>query len=268
MDWSGFAATSLAAAGAVLVCVTALWVIAVRIGDVSIIDIFWGPGFAVVGLVALAVGSAPAGRRVLLLVLAALWGLRLGTYLWWRNHGKGEDRRYTALRRRIPEGFNRYALVHVFLFQGLMMWLVSAPVQVGANLTSSRVWTAPGIAGAVVWAVGLLFEAVGDTQLARFKADPSNSGTVMDRGLWRYTRHPNYFGDACVWWGLWLTVAMHWAGLATVFAPALMTYLLLRVTGKALLERRLGKTRPGYDDYVARTSGFFPLPPRQAAGVR
>src|SRR5207244_7340722 len=135
----------------------------------------------------------------------------------------------------------------------LMMWLVAVPVQVSANVRSGAIFW-PGVA---VWAVGISFEAIGDLQLARFKADPANAGTVMDRGLWRYTRHPNYFGDACVWWGVWLVVAVHWAGVVSAIGPALMTYLLVRVTGKELLERRLRRSRPASDDYVDRTSRFL-----------
>jgi steroid 5-alpha reductase family enzyme len=263
MDWGGLGLNLAVSALAILACVVTLWLVGVRLNDVSIIDIFWGPGFAVVAVVTLAMGTGPLSRRMLLFVMAAGWGLRLGGYLWWRNHGKGEDRRYTAMRRRVGDGFNRHALVHVFLFQGLMMWIVSMPIQVGGYLTQPNAWAFPAWLGAALWAVGLTFEAVGDAQLARFKGDPANAGVVMDHGLWRYTRHPNYFGDACVWWGVWLVAAVHWAGALTVFAPALMTFLLLRVTGKALLERRMGRSRPGYAEYVERTGGFIPRPPRR-----
>jgi steroid 5-alpha reductase family enzyme len=263
MSWSGLGVTVTVTALALAVLLLSLWWLAVRLHDVSIIDIFWGPGCAVVALVTLALGDGPLGRRLLLTALTAAWGGRLGMYLWWRNHGKGEDPRYAAMRRRIPEGFDRWALVHVYLFQGLMMLLVSLPVQVGGNISSDSVFGPTAIAGIALWAIGLTFESVGDAQLARFKADPASEGRVMDRGLWRYTRHPNYFGDACVWWGIWLVVAVHWAGVLSAVGPALMTYLLVRVTGKELLERRLRRSRPGYDDYVARTSGFLPRPPRK-----
>ena len=266
MSWAGLAVTMAATAAVLLVMLLALWRLAVRIRDVSIIDIFWGPGFAVVGLVALVTGDAPLGRRLLLLVLTGLWGGRLGIYLWWRNHGKGEDPRYVSMRRRVGEGFDRHALVHVFLFQGLMMFIVSLPVQVSGNETAPSLLPGPAWLGIVLFAIGLSFEAIGDLQLARFKADPANAGAVMDRGLWRYTRHPNYFGDACAWWGIWLVAAVHWAGALTVFSPAVMTFLLVRVTGKALLERRLGRSRPGYAEYVARTSGFLPRPPKRTMG--
>ena len=262
MDWGGLGVNLVVSALAVALCVMGLWALAVRLADVSIIDIFWGPGFAVVAAVTLTLGTGPSWRRLLLFAMAGLWGARLGGYLWWRNHGHGEDRRYVAMRRRVGEGFNRHALVHVFLFQGLMMWVVSLPIQVGGYIDARDVGLTVWL-GAALWAVGMTFETVGDLQLARFKADPANADQVMDRGLWRFTRHPNYFGDACVWWGIWLVVAGHWTGTLTAFAPALMTFLLVRVTGKALLERRLGRSRPGYAGYVERTSGFLPRPPRK-----
>ena len=264
MDWAGLVVNAGVSALVLLLLLVALWTLAIRSNDVSIIDIFWGPGFAVVATVTLLLGTGPLARRLLVFGMTAAWGVRLGGYLWWRNHGKGEDPRYTAMRTRVPGDFNRYALVHVYLFQGVMLLLVSLPVQVAGYLTEPSVWARAAPLGVALWGVGLIFESVGDAQLARFKADPAHAGQVMDRGLWRYTRHPNYFGDACVWWGIWLVVAVHWVGVATVFAPALMTFLLVRVTGKPLLERRLGRSRPGYADYVARTSGFIPRPPRRS----
>ena len=261
MSVSGLVVTLVTSALAVLICMVTLWRESVRLRDVSIVDIFWGPGCALVALFAFVVGRGPFDRRLLLFALVAVWGLRLGAYIGWRNLGKGEDARYTALRRRIAEDqFDRWSLRHVFLFQGLMMWLVAMALQVSANVRTAAIFL-PGVA---VWALGIAFEAVGDLQLARFKADPANAGKVMDRGLWRYTRHPNYFGDACVWWGIWLVTAVHWSAAATVFAPVLMTFILLRVTGKRVLEHRLTRTRPEYAAYVARTSGFLPRPPRSA----
>lgn len=266
MSWSGLGLTLALSVAVLLVALLVVWRIGVRMRDMSIIDIFWGPGFVLVALVALGVGDGPLGRRVLLAVLVGVWGLRLGAYLAWRNLGHGEDRRYQAMRRHVGDGFHGWAFTHVFLFQGLVLTVVSVPVQIGANLTSETVLTPLVVVGVMVWAVGLTFEAVGDAQLARFKADPANEGTVMDSGLWGWTRHPNYFGDSCAWWGVWLTTLVHPVALVGATGPAVMTFFLLRVSGKALLERRMRKTRPGYDDYVARTSGFFPRPPR--SGLR
>ena len=149
--------------------------------------------------------------------------------------------------------------------QGLAMWFVSLPVQV-AMVQPSTFWPVVWV-GVVVWLAGVSFEGIGDAQLAAFKKDPANKGQVMDRGLWRYTRHPNYFGDACVWWGLFLLAAGHWTGWLTVLSPALMTWLLVAKTGKALTEKRMSSSKPGYADYVARTSGFVPLPPRKSAAA-
>lgn len=253
-------------AGVLGACMALLWLISIRIRNISIVDIFWGPAFGVVALLTYFL-SGEAGlesRKILLTTLTVAWSLRLGIYLLRRNHGKGEDPRYTAaFRNRHPHNLHAHTLIRVFLLQGLLIWLISAPVQVGSYLAQPDHLGAPAILGCVLWLVGFAFEAIGDAQLARFKADPANRGKVMDRGLWRYTRHPNYFGDACLWWGLFAIACDHWIGLLTIFSPLLMTHFLLNVTGKRMLEKRLQKSRPEYAAYVARTSGFFPLPPRR-----
>jgi steroid 5-alpha reductase family enzyme len=265
---NGFGLNLAVTAGVTVACMLVLWGLSLRLSDMSIVDIFWGPGFAVIALTTFLLSSeSGAGvRRVLAAGLTVVWGLRLGTYLWWRNHGKGEDPRYTEmLREKHRTNLAWHSLTKVFLLQGALMWLISVPVQLAAYLAQPPQLGWPAWLGVVLWVLGFGFEAVGDAQLARFKADPANRGRVMDRGLWRYTRHPNYFGNACLWWGLWLIACDRPVGLLTVFAPVLMTHFLLNVTGKALLERRLSGSRPGYAEYVARTSGFFPLPPRGAA---
>jgi steroid 5-alpha reductase family enzyme len=237
-----------------------LWLVSLPIGNSSIVDIFWGFGFVVVAWVTfLAVGSV-SPRSLLIAVLTSLWGLRLAGYLAWRNSGKGEDYRYRAMRERLGRRFPLISLFMVFWLQGLIMWLVAFPIQTAYFGAAPLGWI--DAVGASIWAVGWLFESVGDLQLAHFKANADNRGKVMDRGLWRYTRHPNYFGDFLVWWGLYLIAA---AGGAwwTVFSPIIMSFLLIRVSGVALLERSLKTNRPGYEDYVARTSSFFPWPPRQ-----
>jgi steroid 5-alpha reductase family enzyme len=258
--------SNLAVAAAVLAgCMLVLWLISIRIGDMSIVDIFWGPGFGIVALVSfyLSDGIGVEARRVLLTVLTVTWAARLGLYLFWRNHGKGEDPRYiAAFRARYTTNLHVHTLLKVFLLQGALIWLISMPVQLGEYLQRPAHLGIPAYVGTVLWLVGFLFEAVSDGQLARFKRDPANSGRVLDTGLWRYTRHPNYFGNACLWWGLFLIACDHWVGLLTVFSPLLMTHFLLNVTGKRLLEKRMQHSRPEYAAYVARTSGFFPLPPR------
>jgi steroid 5-alpha reductase family enzyme len=262
---AGFGLNLAVTAAALLACMLTLWAISIRISDVSIIDIFWGPGFGIVALVSylLSGGAGVGTRRILVTVLTVAWAARLGGYLWLRNHGKGEDPRYTAaFRKRITRNLHWHTLTQVFLLQGTLIWLISMPVQVAEFLDRPTQLGIPALLGSVLWLIGFLFEAVSDAQLARFKADPANRGHVLDTGLWRYTRHPNYFGNACLWWGLWLIACDAWLGVVTVFAPILMTHFLLNVTGKRLLERRMSRGRPDYVAYVARTSGFFPWPPK------
>jgi steroid 5-alpha reductase family enzyme len=243
----------------------ALWCVSVAMRDASIVDVFWGPGFALIGGAAWWLGSGgDAGRRALATLLVGLWGLRLGIYLAWRNLGHGEDPRYQAMRRRAGGRFWITSLFTVFGLQCLLMWFVSLPVQ-AVHVSPGGPLSPLDAAGAALALVGLLFETVGDLQLARFRGDPANRERVMDRGLWRYTRHPNYFGDACVWWGLYAIAAATPLGVWTFASPILMTFLLVRVSGVALLERSIGRRRPGYAEYAARTSAFVPWPPRGSA---
>jgi steroid 5-alpha reductase family enzyme len=264
--WAEFALVLAVNAGVLLACMLLLWLLSIPLMDASIVDIFWGPGFAVAAWVTFAfAGGAPA-RKWLIAVLTTLWALRLGLFLLWRKRGEGEDRRYTALINHLgAERRHRITLTKVFLTQGVVMWLVAFPVMAAQLWREPATPGIPAYLGAAFWLVGFLFESIGDWQMARFKADPGNRGKVMERGLWRYTRHPNYFGDACVWFGLWLIACDDAWGLATVFAPILMTYFLVAVSGKALLERRMTRKNPAYADYVARTSGFVPWPPRPGA---
>lgn len=238
-----------------------LWAVSVVARDASLVDSVWGPGFGLAAVVYLAGGDGDWGRKLLLTALVLVWGLRLGVYIFRRNHGRGEDYRYQAWRRQYGAQYWWISFFQVFLLQGGLLWLISAPL-LAAQLGPATALTALDGLGALVWAVGFGFEVVGDWQLARFKTDPANRGRVMDQGLWRYTRHPNYFGDACVWWGFWLIACGGPGGWLTVFAPALMTFLLVRVSGVALLEQTLSQ-RPGYREYVQRTSAFIPWPPKR-----
>jgi steroid 5-alpha reductase family enzyme len=272
-DGSAFALGVAVSAGAVLGVLAAAFAVAVRQRRHSVVDVAWGLGLAVVAVVSWAVsaGDGDAGRRGLVTVLVALWGLRLATHIARRNAGHGEDPRYEAMLAAAPAGRrNAYALRKVYLVQGPILLFVSLPVQ-AAQYGSAGLFSSAGVGvltvlGCLLWAVGLFFEAVGDRQLARFKADPANRGSIMDRGLWSYTRHPNYFGDACVWWGVYLLAAGTGAGAATVLSPVLMTFLLAKGTGAALTESRM-TGRPGFAEYVARTSGFLPRPPRRPGGA-
>lgn len=249
-----------------LAAMVALWLVSLGRRDASIVDIWWGPGFAVLATIAFAAAAAPGPRGALLLALVWLWGLRLGGYLAWRNHGRGEDPRYAAMRRRHGDRFARVSLVTVFGLQGVLQWFVALPLLVAMLAPGARPLGALDAIGVAGFAIGLGFETVGDLQLARFRADPASRGRVMDRGLWRYTRHPNYFGDSVAWWGLFAIALGTPAGAFTIASPLLMTYLLLRVSGVALLERSLQRTRPDYRDYIERTSAFFPRPPRRRSG--
>jgi len=245
-----------------LVAVTSLWALSLALRDASIVDIYWGPGFAAIALVTFLASGGDHPRRLLLLVLALLWGLRLGGYLLWRNAGKGEDYRYVAMRRQHGERFWWVSLFTVFLLQGALQWIVSLPLQLTQAAPGAAALGALDALGLALVAVGLFFEGVGDWQLARFKADPANQGRVMDVGLWRYTRHPNYFGDFLVWWGFAAIALAGPYGLASLVGPALMSFLLLRVSGVAMLERTIAERRPAYRDYMEATNAFFPGPPR------
>lgn len=272
-----------ASAFATVVVLMALVAVLARVtGRVSVVDTVWGLGFVAVTLVAVLVGSArnddhsvygggfsPGDveraydtlrdqqhlRAWLLLALVAVWGGRLAWHIARRSRGAGEDPRYEELMARGPGGIVR----KVLLPQGLAIWFVSLPIQVTVVAGGHVTWVLT--LGVVVWLVGLAFESVGDAQLAAYKKDPDR-GPVMDRGLWRYTRHPNYFGDACVWWGIFLVSASAWPGVLTILSPVAMTFFLVFATGARLLERTMMQ-RPGYPEYAARTSMFFPLPPKR-----
>ena len=236
------------------------------------IDVVWGGGFALIAVVSLALssGDGDTWRRWLVAALTVIWGGRLAWHIGRRNRGRPEDPRYQEMlgkARDLGRGARiRYAARKIYLLQGVLLWVVSLPVQLApygfGDTLLGGTELAAGL-GVLFWLVGFGFEAVGDAQLARFRADPGSPGKVMDRGLWRYTRHPNYFGDACVWWGLTLLGLHHAAGLVGVLSAAVMTLLLTRGSGARLLESSIGQRRPEYADYVARTSGFIPLPPRR-----
>jgi len=256
-----------ASAGVIATGMLLVWGLSLIRKDVSLVDIAWGPLFVAVALVTLAVTPAsPAPSRLLLPLLTALWGLRLGLYLAIRKWGEGEDRRYQAMRDRRGDAFWWKSLYVVFLLQGVVLWCVALPLQIGIAQPTPG-WTIGHVAGLALWTVGFAFEAIGDWQLARFRRDPANQGRVLDRGLWRYTRHPNYFGEACLWWGLGLIATAHGEHPWVLLSPLVMTGLLLRVSGVTLLESSLRVHRPGYEDYIRRTSAFVPWPPRQTTAA-
>jgi steroid 5-alpha reductase family enzyme len=241
---------------------TVVWILSLVKRDASIIDSFWGLGFVILVWWYLSRSEANTPRGLLVGGLVTLWGLRLSLYITWRNWGMGEDYRYREMRARNPESFPWRSLFTVFWLQAVLMWLISLPLlqAVRSPVPSRLAWL--DWLGALVFTGGFVFESVGDWQLARFKSDPANSGKVLSRGLWRYTRHPNYFGDAMVWWGFFFFALATPRSLWTIYGPVVMTVLLMKVSGVALLEKRLKEVRPAYGDYVARTNAFFPWFPK------
>ncbi len=263
LAWEAFAANLGWTAATALAVMLSTFLLALTMGVHRIVDSAWGTAFAAVAVVTFGLSEAhgdPA-RRLLVTGMTLVWGLRLAVHIARRGSGHGEDPRYEAMLARAPGSRNLYALRMIYLLQGALVWLVSLPVQ--AAQYTPRPLSALALAGTAVWAVGLFFETVGDAQLARFKADRANQGRIMDRGLWSWTRHPNYFGDFCVWWGLFLVACDGgWqAAAVSVVSPLVMSVLLISGSGKRLLERRMAG-RPGWDAYAARTNGFFPRPPR------
>jgi len=260
MSQVALALTTAAIAIVTLMLVT--WLISLALKNASIVDIVWGLGFVIVAWAVRLRVDGLAERQWLIVAMTTVWGLRLAIYLFWRNHGKGEDFRYRAMRKHWGKRFPLISLGTVFGLQGVLMFLVSLPVQLGQTRTSPPLGVLAYL-GVAVWLMGLFFEVVGDAQLARFKKNPANAGVVMDQGLWRYTRHPNYFGDACVWWGIALVAAETGIGAIGLLGALVMTILLRRVSGVTLLEKSLVKRRTGYNEYVARTSPFIPRPPKR-----
>ncbi len=252
----------LIAAITIAVVMVTTWIISLIIKNASIVDIVWGAGFAVTSWVLAATVEGDSGRQTLLAVMVGLWGMRLALYLAKRNLGHGEDWRYKAMRKKKGKNFGIISLVTVFGLQGALMWTVSLPVIIG-NADDSPGVGPIAVMGILLWIVGLTFEAVGDYQLAKFKKDPANATKVMDKGLWSLTRHPNYFGDALLWWGIGIVGAETGTGIFGFIGPVVMTFFLLKISGVPMLERSLSRRREGYADYVARTSGFIPRPPKK-----
>jgi steroid 5-alpha reductase family enzyme len=262
---AAFAVALLANLVAVIGWASAAWLLGRRLGRVNVIDVFWGPGFGLIAVVTAVVaaitGTGNGVRQVVLLVLVLGWGSRLGWHVGRRSAGHGEDPRYADLLRKHGENRDRAAWTFVYLPQMFTLYVVSLSVQVAMFIN-------PGVGplgwvGVALAVTGIAFESTGDAQMSRFKADPANKGKLIEVGLWRYTRHPNYFGDACLWAGVYLIAAEHWPGMLTIASPVLMTFLLAFGTGKRLLEQSMAK-RPGYAEYMRRTSGFIPLPPKPA----
>ena len=254
--------------GAALAVMGVTWVLSIPLRDASIADVAWGLTFIAIAWTAHVLGDGSGARSLMIALLVTVWGTRLAAWIAYRHDG--EDRRYRALRERHGADFRRRSLWSVFGLQALAAWLVSLPIQGAAADGSPEALGGLAFFGFAVFFAGLACEGIADAQLERFKRNPLNEGAVLASGLWRYSRHPNYFGDACVWWGIWLIALETGSAWWTALGPALMTFLLLRVSGVALTERTIGERRPGYADYVRSTSAFLPLPPRapRSAGER
>jgi steroid 5-alpha reductase family enzyme len=247
----------------ILVLMTALWVLSLILKNTSIVDICWGAGFVMVTWVAF--GLTPdsiSARKWLIVLLVSLWGLRLTIHILLRNWGKGEDFRYAKWRQEHGSKWWWYSFFQTFLLQGVLMWVISTPLIAAQIHPTPTNLTILDVLGIIVWTIGFFFEAVGDYQLARFKKSSDNKGKLLNTGVWRFTRHPNYFGDAAQWWGFYL-IATAAGGWWTIFSPILMTLFLLRVSGVTLLESTLKETKPGYRDYISTTSPFIPWFPRR-----
>jgi steroid 5-alpha reductase family enzyme len=247
----------------VLVYMLLLWLASLALKNSSIVDIFWGAGFVVAGWAYFLL--TPEGylpRKALIMALVTIWGLRLSLYILWRNWGKPEDFRYQKWREEAPQRWWWFSFFKVFLLQGLLLWIISVP------LLAAQISPTPASLGilevlaVILWLIGFYFEAMGDLQLALFKRNPANKGKVLDSGVWRYTRHPNYFGDSAQWWGFYL-LAVAAGGWWSIFSPVMMTALLLKVSGVALLEKTLKDTKPQYRQYIETTSSFIPWLPRK-----
>ncbi len=239
------------------------WVLSLIRKNVTLVDSLWGLGFVLIAWITCGLTEGYYGRKVLLVALTTVWGLRLSAHLTWRNWGKGEDPRYGGWRQASGERFWIISLFKVFLLQALFLWVIALAIQYGQMSIKPAHWTQLDFLGFIVWLIGFVFESVSDWQLARFKADSANQGKVMDRGLWAYSRHPNYFGESLIWWGLFLIALSTPNSWWTVISPLIITAVLLKMTGIPLMEKTIVDTRPGYAAYIRRTPAFFPWFPKK-----
>jgi steroid 5-alpha reductase family enzyme len=245
----------------ILALMTVMWLVSLPLKNSSIVDIFWGTGFVITAWAAFFITpDGPTIPKLLICTLVTIWGLRLSVHIFIRNHGKPEDFRYQKWRQEAGKSWWLRSYFRVFLLQGVLMWIISAPLLAAQIAPRPLFWL--DFAAFAVWLIGFFFEAAGDWQLARFKANPENKGRVLNTGVWQYTRHPNYFGDAAQWWGYYLIAAAS-GGWWTIFSPILMTLFLMRVSGVTLLEKTLRNEKPGYQEYIKTTSEFIPWFPRK-----
>ncbi len=246
----------------VLAYVFVIWALSVVKKDSSIIDIFWGFGFVCLVIYFYFHSQGYAPRKNLILVLACLWGLRLTLHLAKRNLGQPEDYRYQKWREEHGKNWWWRSFFTVFIFQGLIMWVVAAPLLGAQHPLSNSSWNFFDLLGIILWGIGILFETLGDWQLTQFRKNPENKNKVLQTGLWKYTRHPNYFGDACVWWGFFALACANQVYFVAA-SPIIMNFFLVKVSGVAMLERNLRSTKEGYQEYIERTNAFWPWFPRK-----
>ncbi|MGD9055334.1 MAG: DUF1295 domain-containing protein [Desulfobacterales bacterium] len=239
------------------------WVLSLIRKNVTLVDSLWGLGFVLIAWITFGLTEGFYGRKVLLVALTTVWGLRLSAHLTWRNWGKGEDPRYGGWRQASGGSFWIISLFKVFLLQALFLWVISLAIQYGQMSPKPAHWTHLDLLGFCIWLIGFVFESVSDWQLARFKADSTNRGKVMDRGLWAYSRHPNYFGESLIWWGLFLIALSTPNSWWMVISPLIITAVLLKMTGIPLMEKTIVNTRPGYAAYIRRTPAFLPWFPKK-----
>lgn len=242
----------------ILVMMLTLWLVSLLLKNSSIVDIFWGSGFVLTGWIYFLItpeGSLP--RKLLLMTLVTIWGLRLTIHILLRNWGKPEDFRYQKWRKESGKIWWIKSLFQVFILQGILMWVISAPLLAAQQPAEPGSLSLLDWIAILLWLTGFFFETFGDAQLSRFRSDPANKGKVLNTGVWRYTRHPNYFGDSAQWWSYYL-IAASAGGWWTIFSPLLMTFFLIRVSGVFLLEKTLKETKPGYREYMETTSPFIP----------
>lgn len=250
---------------AVLALFTGLWLVSLIVKNSSIVDMWWGPAILLIGITYQLTTNGAQSRSTMVLALLALWAIRLAWYIGARNIGHGEDFRYAKWRRERGASWWWFSYVKVFVLQAVIAWIISLPIYYAISAPVPIRFNAWDFAGAIVFAIGFFFESLGDEQLRQFKANPASKGRVLDTGLWRFTRHPNYFGEALLWWGFGMfSVAV--GGYLGLIGPAIMTFLLIRVSGVALLEKTLQDTKPEYRDYIRRTSSFLPMPRRSVDG--
>ncbi len=248
---------------AVLAMMLVGWVISLIYRNVTIVDSLWGLGFVLIAWLTFGMADGFVGRKLLITLLVTAWGLRLMIHLSLRNWGHGEDPRYAAWRKKSGERFWLVSLVKVFILQSVFLWIIALAIQWGQIAPQPAVLTWLDYVGVGIWMIGFFFEAVGDWQLARFKADPNQKGKVMNTGLWAYSRHPNYFGESMIWWGIFLVTLATSSSWWTIVSPLIITTVLLKMTGVSLMEKAIVNTRPGYREYMRTTNAFIPWFPKK-----